>query len=118
MTFLRILLIHCLVLVMLPWGAWANAVAAVAHLPQHQAVDAGTDVPQLRAGAEEPTLLPKTKRCRIAVLAGISCGADKLWHRTAAFAADGRVLDMVFFAGVVLPQGITASGPLHPPRQG
>lgn len=121
MNFARILLVYMLVVVMLPWGAWANAAAAHAVAPAASAQvlsapDAGpVHVKEGHRAGDK--ISAKTKRCRIAVLAGIACGSDGLWHRAMGVDPDGRITAAAFFAEVILPRGVAASGHLDPPRQ-
>lgn len=108
MRYCRNLLVFGLVLVMLPWGAWANVVVTVANpVPvQHQ----------MTAAPETGTITAVAKRCRIAVLVGLSCMADTVWHRAPSITVSGQMMHTYFTRDVVLPRGITPTGLREPPR--
>ncbi|WP_322894268.1 MULTISPECIES: hypothetical protein [unclassified Yoonia] len=118
---LRYILVYGLVLVMLPWGAWANALASIADVQESDNRDiasfaAGASPVLIDASAETDKITIKSKRCRIAVLAGISCVSDLVWQRVAIMDGDGLIEKVAYFGEVMLPQGIAATGYTEPPR--
>lgn len=118
MIILRHLIVYSLVLVLLPWGAWAHA-AASSHGQLKSAPEIAASQTAVSAvDTDQRNIVTKPKRCRIAVLAGISCVADSVWHRPAAFDPSTQVQRNPYFAKVTLPRGVSTSVHLDPPRRG
>ncbi len=110
MQMFRRLLIYCLIAVILPWGALAQAASP-------QAVFTATPT----AGditVKSDAVAAKDKRCRIAILTGSPCFAAIVHCEAPTLNGIPHICDRPFAVVVALPEGVTTGGYLDPPRRG
>lgn len=112
MHWLRHFLICCLIAVILPWGAFVKAASPQAVTV---ATPAGSGISMLSA---DPVMAPQPKRCRIAILVGLSCVAAILNDGAAVPGESPWESDAPFTMAIALPEGVATGGHLDPPRIG
>lgn len=121
MALLRSIAILILIVAVMPWGAYAGALAARSPVLVH-AVPAVTDADVSQSvvskdGQDSPGLImPKPKRCRTAVLIGSACGPDVAIPGSAIPVDLSAACRAVPTADAMQLVGLTPPGSLDPPR--
>ena len=104
--------ICCLITVILPWGAFAQAASP-------QALFIATAASStITLSSADTVVTPQPKRCRIAILTGLSCFAAILGDGAMATGGGPQESTAPFSVVIPLPDGVKTSWPPDPPRLG
>lgn len=104
--------ICCLITVILPWGAFAQAVSP-------QALFIATAASStITLSSADSVVTPQPKRCRIAILTGQACSSAILGHGGTTTGGGPQESTAPFSVVIQLPDGVETSWPPDPPRLG
>lgn len=114
MKHLRHFLILCLIVAVLPWGAFVAAFGpAPAAAATYAAPIQGRQISLPVAG---PIKVLAKRKCRIAHLPGSSCGPDLLFHTGAATFGPGNAVPALSRIADWPSPGLIRTPPREPPR--